>query len=234
MVTIFTDGASRGNPGQGGFAAIILNNGMVREIGGREEDTTNNRMEMMASIEALKILPDETEAEIYTDSAYLLNGATKWVYGWQKNNWTTTTKEEVLNRDLWKELIAVSEGKKIKWHKLSGHSGVPANERCDVIATSFADNRPIKLFHGNIYDYGIDLNITEAKADASGRLPDHTVRRGKAAAYSYVSMINNIIKTHKTWSECEARVKGKSGARFKKAVSKEDEEKIISEFSKND
>lgn len=235
---IFTDGSSRGNPGNGGYGAIIAfgidhesriknQESRVLEIGGREENTTNNRMEMKAAIEALKSVSDDAEEiQIFTDSAYLINGITKWVWGWQKNDWQTKTKDDVLNVDLWKELVEVCHGKKIKWIRISGHSGVPANERCDVIATSFADNKPIQLFHGPAHEYKIDLSITEGTEKAI-----KTKSNKKTVAYSYVSMVDGEIQTHKTWSECEARVKGKSGARFKKSISLEDETNIIVEFS---
>jgi ribonuclease HI len=227
MITIFTDGASRGNPGSGGFGAIISDGNTVTEIGGREEETTNNRMEMMAAIEALKNVSEGSEVELYTDSAYLINGITKWVWAWQKNNWQTKTKDEVLNVDLWQELLEVSKNKKIKWNRISGHSGVPANERCDVIATSFADNRSVRLFHGNAKDYKINLTVTGGTEKAI-----KSKSNKKVAAYSYVSMVDGKIMTHHTWVECEARVKGKSGARFKKAVSEYDEANIIAEFER--
>jgi ribonuclease HI len=234
---IFTDGSSRGNPGKGGWGAIVATGDnqvksqkskveSVREIGGREDDTTNNRMEMTAVIEALKTVQDDAPIKIFTDSAYLINGITKWVWAWQKNNWQTKTKDDVLNVDLWQELVKVSAGKKIEWNRISGHSGVPANERCDVIATTYADGSPVSLFHGLKSEYNIDLSVTVGTEKAI-----KSKSNKKAVAYSYVSKVDGVIKTHKTWAECEARVKGVSGARFKKAISKEDEENIIEEFS---
>lgn len=222
---IFTDGSSRGNPGNGGYGAIISDGSTVHEIGGKEENTTNNRMEMVAALEAIKVLSDDTEAELHTDSAYLINGITKWVFAWQKNNWQTKTKDDVLNVDLWKELVSVGEDKKIKWIRISGHSGVPANERCDVIATSFADGKTIKLFHGPVSEYKIDLSVTQGTEKAI-----KSKSNKKAMAYSYVSMVDGNIQTHETWSDTEARVKGTSGARFKKSISPEDELDIIAEF----
>ena len=226
---IFTDGSSRGNPGLGGYGAVISDGVTVTEIGGRERNTTNNRMEMMAAIAALQKVPHTTQGvvEIFTDSAYLLNGITKWVKGWQANDWQTKAKEDVLNKDLWIELVDVCGAKSIHWTRISGHSGVPANERCDVIATSFADGVPTKLFHGPVADYNINLSVTfgTEKAIASKA-------SSKAKAYSYVSMVKGRVEIHTTWAECEARVNGTSGARFKKSVSPEDEAAIIAEFSK--
>jgi ribonuclease HI len=224
---IFTDGASRGNPGNGGYGAIVAtSDSKIYEIGGRENNTTNNRMEMTGAIEALKIVSENSGVELYTDSAYLINGITKWVWTWQKNNWKTKTKEDVLNVDLWKNLLEVSKNKKIKWNRISGHSGVPANERCDIIATSFADGKKISLFHGNANEYRIDLTIRKGTDKAI-----ESKSKKKVVAYSYVSLVNGIIQTHETWAECEKRVKGKSGARFKKSMSEKDEKAIIAEFS---
>ena len=145
---IYTDGSSKGNPGPGGWGAIIFNVGHIKELGGREERTTNNRMEITAAIEALKYLPANSGGEIHTDSEYVMKGATIWIKNWQKNNWRTKDKREVLNRDLWQELLAETEKRKIEWKKVLGHSGHMFNERCDEIATSFADDLNIDLYNG--------------------------------------------------------------------------------------
>ncbi len=234
---IFTDGASRGNPGSGGWGAIVAYGDdqvesrksqvkRVIEVGGRENDTTNNRMEMMAAIQALKHVSEGNDVELFTDSAYLINGITAWVWAWQKNNWQTKTKDDVLNVDLWQELVEVVRGKKIQWKRISGHSGVPANERCDVIATSFADRKTVTLFDGDAQDYRVDMTVTVGTEKEI-----KTKSKQKTVAYSYVSAVDGDIQIHKTWTECEKRVKGTSGARFKKAVSEEDEAEIIAEFS---
>src|SRR3989344_7116936 len=149
-IVVFTDGSSRGNPGPGGFGAILIlpsqdekntelgiKNFEVREIGGREIHTTNNRMELQAAIEALsflsnvkgsasaKALADRRRSIVfYTDSSYLINGITKWVLGWRKNDWKTTLKKDVENRDLWEKLIDVAKEKQIEWKYVSGHVGV--------------------------------------------------------------------------------------------------------------
>jgi ribonuclease HI len=149
------------------------------------------------------------------------------VWAWQKNNWQTKTKDDVLNVDLWQELVAEVMGKKIFWHRISGHSGVSGNERCDEIATSFADNHPVKLFHGAATDYTIDLSVTVGTEKAT-----KSKSSKKAAAYSYISLVNGEIQTHETWAECEKRVKGVSGAKFKKSVNETDEAEIINQFEK--
>lgn len=157
MITIYTDGSSKGNPGPGGFGAIIFDEEKVKEIGGKKKMTTNNRMEMMAMIEALKYVSgnfaDTEEIEVHSDSAYLINGITKWIFGWQKNDWQTIdfktkNKKDILNKDLWEELYELTQNKKIKWEKVVGHSGHKENERCDGIAQSFADGKKIKLYNG--------------------------------------------------------------------------------------
>lgn len=152
-IIIYTDGSSRGNPGPGGFGAIIFNGEKVLEIGGGEKMTTNNRMEMIAAIEALKNLPNNSDIEIHSDSEYLINGITIWINNWQKNNWRTKNKKEVLNKDLWQELLAEIKKRKVEWKKVLGHSGHEFNDRCDEIATSFADGENMLLYKGFKADY---------------------------------------------------------------------------------
>lgn len=218
MIIIYTDGASRGNPGPGGWAAIVFDKDKVKEIGGKEEKTTNNRMEMKAAAESLKSISEGIEVEVYTDSSYLLNGITKWVYGWQANGWLTKLKEEVLNKDLWQELIEEASKREVEWRHVSGHSGHSYNNRCDEIATGFADRKLVKLYEGSRLNYKV-----EEKYGAG-------VNRSKAKAYSYVSMIEGEVQTHKTWKECEDRVKEIRGARYRKSLSEEDEREIIKIF----
>ena len=161
---IYTDGSSRGNPGPGGWGVIIIENNndsskqlvvssKVKEMGGRESRTTNNRMEMRAVIEALKflsrtVLDTNIEVEVHIDSEYVMKGATLWIKNWLKNNWKTKNKKPVLNQDLWQELLFQMEARKVSWKKVLGHSGHKYNERCDAIATSFADAEKIKLYDG--------------------------------------------------------------------------------------
>lgn len=150
MLTIYTDGASRGNPGPGGWAAIIIAARKVIELGGREEHTTNNRMELMGVIRALEFAGKLTDEpiELFTDSEYVMKGITLWIEGWQKRNWRTASKKPVLNQDLWKELLEKAEGKAIRWNYVAGHSGHKLNDRSDEIATSFADGISMPLYHG--------------------------------------------------------------------------------------
>ena len=228
MITIFTDGASRNNPGPAGWGAIILKNDTVTELGGREDNSTNNRMELLGVISALESVKDEHEVTIYTDSAYVVSGITRWVIGWKKNKWITSTKEEVLNKDLWERLILAKEHKIIDWRLIKGHSGTPANERCDVIATSFADGKNPVLYHGSKERYGVDISVIESKS--SNRLFGDPPKRRKQKAYSYVSSVDGVVLIHKTWEECKARVHGVN-AKYKKSTSPAYEEEIIKEFS---
>jgi len=223
---IFSDGAARGNPGPGGWGAIVVTTDTATELGGREAHTTNNRMELLAVISALETFPQEHDMTIYTDSAYVVNGITRWVKGWQANKWKTSQKEDVLNRDLWERLVDAILHKTISWKIVKGHSGVAGNERCDVIATGFADENPPVLYNGSRERYGVDItSVTSKKSFASKT-------KNKAKAYSYVSLVDSEIKVHKTWEECKARVHGVA-ARFKKSVSPADEEEIIKEFTKS-
>jgi len=159
MITIYTDGSSRGNPGPGGWAAIIMlddssksqitnSKSQIVEIGGREDHTTNNKMELTATIKALENISNAEQIELNTDSEYVMKGITLWVHNWQKKGWKTAAKKPVLNQELWQELLAVTEGKEITWKYVPGHAGVPLNERADVIATTFADNMKIDLYDG--------------------------------------------------------------------------------------
>lgn len=224
-ITIFTDGSSMGNPGPGGWAAIVHEKSgkSVVELGGHNPKTTNNRMEMTAAIEALEYLKtkdlDEAEITVFTDSQYLINGITKWVFGWQEKGWVTANKKSVLNKDLWQLLVAKVRDLEIEWKYVEGHSGIAGNERVDTIATEFAAGKKPKLFDGGISEYEVDIkNLAPAYGKSSSQKSEKV--------YSYLSMVDGEIKTHKTWKECEARVKGKK-ARFKKTFSKGEEEQII-------
>jgi ribonuclease HI len=231
---VFTDGSSRGNPGPGGWGSVIVSNkSEVFELGGREDKTTNNRMEMMAAIEALGTLIEKnilTDIELHTDSSYLLNGITKWVSGWKKNGWHTRTGEEVLNRDLWEKLDALVHKVDVSFEKVVGHSGHALNERCDEIATSFADKAPVKLYNGAIANYAVKMDESRNYDKGTGVKKTSS----SAKAYSYVSLVDGVVQVHKTWGECERRVKGARGARYRKALDAREEKELIALFQQND
>ena len=234
---IFTDGSSRGNPGSGGWGAIVAygkdSARKVKELGDANKHTTNNRMELTAVIEALSFAGQKIPSIpiiLYTDSQYVKKGATEWVHGWQKNDWKTKAKEEVLNRDLWEKLLPLVSAFDIEIKVIKGHAGVSGNERCDVIATSFADNTEAKLFDGDFSDYKVSLDIKVLHSTGNDSAKSKNSTKGKKA-YSYVSSIKGVVTTHKTWAECEARVKGQPNARFKKTFSKSEEEELVKRFS---
>jgi ribonuclease HI len=133
-VTIFTDGACAGNPGPGGWAAILVSGERRRELSGFAPATTNNRMEMQAAIEALETLTERAEADLYTDSQYLRLGMQEWLAKWKRNGWRTSDKKPVKNADLWERLDALATSHHVRWHWVRGHAGHPENERCDELA----------------------------------------------------------------------------------------------------
>lgn len=135
-VVIYTDGACSGNPGEGGWGAILKYSGNEREISGYEESTTNNRMELTAAIEALQKLKEPCEVELYSDSAYLVNSFERgWLEKWKSNGWKNSSKEDVKNTELWRELDRLNTLHRIKWIKVKGHADNEDNNRCDKLAT---------------------------------------------------------------------------------------------------
>lgn len=139
-VTIFTDGACRGNPGPGGWGALLMANGRERELTGGELDTTNNRMELMAAIEALNALKRPCDVDLYTDSTYVREGITKWLEGWKARGWKTAAKKPVKNQDLWMALDTATSRHEVSWHWVKGHAGHEGNERADSLANDGLDD----------------------------------------------------------------------------------------------
>ena len=133
-VDIFTDGACSGNPGPGGWAAILRWRDTEKELSGYAADTTNNRMEMMAAIQGVEALKQGVQARLYTDSTYVRDGITRWIERWKQNGWRTAAKKPVKNEDLWRRLEAALDGHQVEWHWVKGHSGHAENERCDQLA----------------------------------------------------------------------------------------------------
>jgi len=229
-ITIFTDGASKGNPGRGGYGAVLSDGQTVTELGGHSPRTTNNEMELKAVVEALKLANHvNTQLEIYTDSKYVVEGSKGWVFGWLKNGWKTKANSDVLNKELWQNLVPLLQKRDIVWHKVPGHVGIAGNERADTIASTFAEKGTCELYTGPLNKYSIDIaNTTYDQSKATAR--SDARKRSAQKAYSYVSMVDGIIETHQTWSECEKRVKGKSGTRFKKSLDAKNEKEIVREF----
>lgn len=241
-VLIFTDGACTGNPGPGGWAAIVsLPDGTVKELGGGAKETTNNRMEMSAAIHALQSLdlPLQNEVVLYTDSTYLIKGITQWIWGWRARGWKSAEGKDVANRELWEELLRqVSRLKPatINWKYVRGHSGYPGNERCDQIAVSFANSKAEKLYAGPRDAYFVDLTDSpeedalpeQNSSKGSGKTSKPSSSSGaSSAATTYLSYHNGVLMRHKTWPDCEKRVKGLSNVKFKKAKSAQEEHEIL-------
>lgn len=237
---IFTDGACSGNPGPGGYGTVIVKpEGDVLELGGGFKDTTNNRMEMFAILQGLEtITKTDSQIIILTDSTYVIRGMTQWIGGWKRKGWKSATGKEVSNRDLWIRLDELVQqiGKKsrIEWGYIRGHQGNPGNERCDEIAVAFSKNKFVELFKGKLLDYNIPIYDLPENLDlpAQKSSNDRSSSKNKKA-FSYVSFVDGKIFKDSNWKDCEARVKGRSGVRFKKSFSKEDELEIIKDWTKN-
>ncbi len=156
-IIIYTDGASRGNPGPGGWGSIIISPGKVVELGGREAMTTNNRMELTSVIETLLTLDSFADSSapiiVCSDSQYVIKGITEWIHGWVARGWRNSQKKTVLNRNLWEKLLEVSQNKEISWKFVKGHTDTAGNVRCDEIATRFADGENMKLYKGSMERY---------------------------------------------------------------------------------
>jgi ribonuclease HI len=139
-VVVHSDGACRGNPGPGGWAAVLVSGTTRRELSGGAPATTNNRMELQAAIEALTSLEEHCAVEFFTDSKYVQNGITSWLAGWKRGGWLTKARQPVKNADLWRALDAAATPHRVQWRWLKGHAGHAENERCDVLANAAIDN----------------------------------------------------------------------------------------------
>ena len=138
QVEVFTDGACKGNPGPGGWGAVLRTGPHEKELSGGDPATTNNRMELMAAIMALRALKEPCEVALHTDSKYVIDGITSWVFGWQRNGWKNAAKKPVANADLWQDLIAATRPHRVNWIWVKGHAGHPENERADKLASDAA------------------------------------------------------------------------------------------------
>jgi ribonuclease HI len=234
-IVVFTDGAAKGNPGPGGWGAIIVTpRGEVTELGGRAAHTTNNQMELTGAIEALSALRHERGSlAVYTDSTYLIQGIRGWIFGWRKRGWKTAAGGDVLNRDLWERLddLVTARGKgAIAWHYVRGHAGIPGNERVDEIADGLAQGLPVTLYRGPLVRYEIAVLDLPDDTAVPARAPSPGPARAKGTPHSYLSVVDGQLARHATWAECERRVKGRAGARFKKAMTAADEASILQEW----
>jgi ribonuclease HI len=225
---IYTDGACSGNPGPGGWAYLSAHGEKVWAAAGYDAKTTNNRMEMLAAIEALKAVRTQklqsTPILLFTDSSYVLKGIQEWVFGWMKRDWKKADNTDVLNRDLWEELLAATQGLKIKWVLVPGHSDIPGNEFVDEWSVEASLN--LKAREGSwtlaefpersAFETMPEARVSKKSSSSSSPSAKSSAPKGKAF---YVSLVKGALVRHATWAECEARVRGISGARFKKVAS---------------
>src|SRR5262245_39560806 len=231
---VFTDGAAKGNPGPGGWGAIVVTPDQhVTELGGGSPHTTNNRMELSGAIAALQHVSTQAgPVAIYTDSTYLIQGITQWVWGWRKRGWKTAQGGDVLNRELWEQLsslVGARSRNDVTWHWVRGHVGTPGNERADQISVAYALLELPDLYVGPLEGYALPiLHLPDDTSLPKRTASSVTSAKTKVAAYSYLSVVDGVAMRHVTWAECERRVKGQSGARFKKATSAADESAILS------
>jgi ribonuclease HI len=231
---IYTDGASRGNPGPGGWAAIILAGDAAMEIAGNASRATNNQMEL-AAVEA--VLSDggalswKGDVVVLSDSMYVINGMTKWAKGWERNGWITSAKTPVENKGQWQNLLNLMKeyGSRLVLEKVKGHAGDLYNERCDELAVEAALGRNPFLFSGTIKQYKAFLE--EKGYDETKKTAPTKAKKSSAAAYSYVSMVDGIVHADKTWAACEKRVKGTRGAKYKKVFSKDEETELMQDYT---
>lgn len=229
-VIVFTDGACSGNPGPGGWGAILVSPlGKVKEMGGAEKHTTNNKMELTASVEALRTLLkvktlSTKEIRLYTDSTYVIKGITEWIHGWKKRNWKNQEGQDIANRPIWEELdqVANNSGLKVEWLYVPGHMGFHGNERCDEIAVAFAKGTSVQLYDGPLSDYQVDISHVPAVGT-----------KGKPKKFGspvYLSLVDGSLHRDKDWKSCEARVKGRQGVKFKKVQSSDEEAMILKDW----
>ena len=198
-IAIITDGACSGNPGRGGWAAIVVVGGVHHEYSGASDHTTNNRMELTAVIAGLQHAPADGPITMLCDSQYVINGITKWVHGWQRNQWMTRDKTPVENRDLWEALIVLNSPR-VTWQHVKGHAGHPLNERANTLAQRHAGSHT-----------GIPPRLPTTHSSTP-------TRTDQPEFPCYISYVNKEFARHATWAECQQRVHGVSNAKFKKVA----------------
>jgi ribonuclease HI len=233
---VYTDGACSGNPGPGGWGAVLVRGPDRLEIGGREAPTTNNRMEMRAAIEGLRRARPGERVHVVTDSKYLHDGISQWVHGWKRRGWKKADGSPVLNRQLWEELdgLARRPGLRVSWEHVRGHAGHLMNERCDQIATAFARGEEPELHRaGHSWDSepaSPSAPVPEARAPSQPAEPWTGLLPEPAAYPAYLSYVGGRLEVHSTWAECERRVHQASGARHKRVRTKREYRQAVAEW----
>jgi ribonuclease HI len=247
-IIVFTDGACSGNPGPGGWGAVIaFPEGYIKELGGAADATTNNEMEMLALDKAFSYLNHHdkdrslhltngrhqnmgTDLHIFSDSTYVIRGLTQWVWGWKNKGWKTAQGEDVKNKDLWQKLMRnldiMKKTRKVFFHYSRGHVGTPGNERCDEIAVGMSQKKWVSLYEGDLLNYSISIYDLPTDTELPP-MKDFGAEK-KKEVFCYLSLVDGKAMKHATWSECEARVKGRSGAKFKKCSSEQEMQDLLS------
>jgi ribonuclease HI len=230
-IIVFCDGATKGNPGPGGWGVVVVTpDGHVTELGGGADHTTNNKMELTGAIRALEHVRDVGgPLKIHTDSTYVIKGIREWIGSWIRRGWKTMEGGEVQNRDLWEALHALTTARgprAIAWHYVRGHVGIPGNERVDAIADGYARQLSVELYRGVLAGYPVPILDIPDDTTVPAR-SSHPSRKDTRAPHSYLSVVDGKPMRHATWADCERRVKGRSGALFKKAMNPADEVTIL-------
>lgn len=233
LIRAYCDGACSGNPGPGGWGAVLLlPDGTVRELGAPERSTTNNRMELAGAIAVLKAAADRPQTlRVFTDSGYVIQGITGWVFGWRRKGWKTFDGKPVANRELWEVLDALAQARRgrLEWVQVKGHAGHEVNERCDEIAVAFSKGRKPELYDGPAVGCGYSLldPEPEQRREPGARRDSSSFSKAKPKGGTYLSFVDGRVERHATWPDCQKRVLGVSGARFKKVASPEEEQAAL-------
>jgi len=240
---VYTDGACSGNPGPGGWAiaAYFQASGQVIEKGAADPATTNNRMELLAAIEALSLaLAKDPDADlvIFSDSKLVIEGARSWIHGWKKKNWIKSDGKPVMNQDLWQRLypLLLSYGRKLQWHYVAGHSEICGNDRVDEIAVAYSKLSHIDLYHGSLAAYPHEKAFEQSELRTLTQEADPSEKKSKTRSAPatkdsiYLSYVDRELLRHKSWAECEARVKGRSGAKFKRVQNSSEEAQVLASW----
>ena len=217
----YTDGACKGNPGPGGWGAVLCwDRKSVVEMGGSCASTTNNQMELTAIAEvlAVAVARQPAEVEIFTDSRYAIDGATKWLSGWIRSGWVTSSGSQVLNQFQWQRISEFMANLKaqraaVKWNHIPAHSGYAGNEQADSIASRMATGTNVELYDGSLADYPRNLFDFAAGQKSTATRPRSS---SKGSAVYYLSFVDGVLRKHQTWDSCKGSVLGKKGALYKK------------------
>ena len=235
---IFCDGACSKNPGPGAWAFVLLDaaRAQVVEKAGFEAETTNNRMELRAATEALRTVagrPGHGPVLCCSDSKLVIDGITKWIHGWKRKGWIKSDGAAVLNQELWQELHEVVQrlGSRLEWKYVPGHAHILGNLRVDEMAVALSKSREQSLYEGPLAGYPhaelFNQDLDESPVEGSKKEKAASIPAEPGFAPVYLSWVDGRLERHATWNECEARVKGAKGAKFKKVKSSAEEKATL-------